>query len=204
VYDPTGDASLDIALGYIGKLGYSPQHPAIIAAQAGDFSLIRAELAINGVKGGAEMLAVAEDGYKRLSEKQKEKDSETRSYGEKACDGAANFNAVLEWGKANLDASAKAWFNASVAQGGIAAQAAIDKLAQSYLSANKFSKTPGNPAPGAGAATSFSESGPIDAATFKDETAKIRAAAAGRNYETSDQYQALKARRLAGIRAGLN
>jgi hypothetical protein len=203
VYDPTGDASLDIALSYIGKLGYSNAHPAIIAAQKGDFSLIKAELAVNGVKGGAEMLAVAEEGYKRIASAQAAKDTATRTYGEQACQGKDNFNAVLVWGKANLDDAAKNWFNASVAQGGIAAQAAIDKLAQSYLSANKFNKTPANPAPGAGSTTTFSDSGPIDSATYKDELAKLRAAAGGRDVESSDQFKALQARRLAGLRARL-
>ena len=48
-YDPTGDAGLDYALNLVGKLGYGDAHPAVIAAQKGDISLIRAELATKGV-----------------------------------------------------------------------------------------------------------------------------------------------------------
>ena len=50
-YDATGDAGLDYALNFVGKLGYGDTHPAIMAAQKGDFSLIRAELATKGVAG---------------------------------------------------------------------------------------------------------------------------------------------------------
>lgn len=203
-YDPTGDASLDIALNYIGKLGYSPNHPAMLAAQKGDFNLIKAELAVKGVAGASEMLAVAQEGYQRVAGAQKAKDAETRNYGEQLCQGKENFNAALEWGRKTLSDADKAWFNSSVSQGGIAAQAAIDKLAQSYLAANKFTKHPANAAPGAAAAAGgFADNGPIDSATYRAEIQKLRVAAGNRGYEGSDQYKALQARRTAGMRAGL-
>lgn len=205
-YDPSGDASLDIALGFIGKLGYSNAHPAVQAAMAGDWSVIKAELAVKGVQGGAEMLEIAQQGSKRLIEAAATRDKETREYAEKLCQGAENFKAVTTWAKANLPQADKDWFNASVSQGGIAAQAAIDKLTQSYLSANKFDKTPANPVSGnaASATPGFGDSGPITRAQYTEGLAALRQAAGGRDIMGSDQLKALEARRVAGMRAGLN
>ena len=69
-YEPTGDAGLDYALDFIGKLGYSDAHPAVRAAITGDFSLIRAELSTRGVQGADAVVKLAEDAHARFAAKE--------------------------------------------------------------------------------------------------------------------------------------
>lgn len=62
-YEPTGDPGLDYALGFLGKAGYTDDHPAIQSAAQGDFGLLKAELASKGITGWEQALALAERAY---------------------------------------------------------------------------------------------------------------------------------------------
>ena len=89
-YDPTGDAGLDYALNFVGKLGYGDTHPAIIAAQKGDFSLIRADLATKGVAGSDAVMALAEQAHTRFVAEDAKKSEELASFAAQAAGSAEN------------------------------------------------------------------------------------------------------------------
>lgn len=58
-YAPTGDHRIDLAMKVVGEAGILPDHPAILAVtDAGDLSLLAAELAIRGVQGGEQVIAL--------------------------------------------------------------------------------------------------------------------------------------------------
>ena len=91
-YDATGDAGLDYALNFVGKLGYGDTHPAMQAAQKGDFSLIRAELATKGVAGSDAVLALAEQAYTRFAAEDAKKAEELAGFAAQAAGSPENCN----------------------------------------------------------------------------------------------------------------
>lgn len=62
---PTGDAALDIALTFFAKQGIAENSLAMTQAQAGDFSLLKAELAAKGAAGWEQYTAIAEQAAAR-------------------------------------------------------------------------------------------------------------------------------------------
>jgi hypothetical protein len=65
VYEQTGDVGLDMALNFVGKFGIDVDNPAMAAALAGDFSLLKAELASHGAKaaGWEQYIALGEKAF---------------------------------------------------------------------------------------------------------------------------------------------
>ena len=131
-YDPTGDAGLDYALNFVGKLGYGDAHPAVIAAQKGDFSLIRAELATKGVAGSDAVLALAEQAYARFAAEDAKKSEELASFAAQAAGSADNWAVVRAWAAQEATPQEKAQVNAALSQGGLVAQGVISQLVSLY------------------------------------------------------------------------
>ena len=131
-YDPTGDAGLDYALNFVGKLGYGDTHPAILAAQKGDFSLIRAELATKGVAGSDAVLALAEQAYTRFVAEDAKKAEELAGFAAQAAGSHENWAVVRAWAAQEATPQEKAQVNAALAQGGLVAQGVISQLVALY------------------------------------------------------------------------
>ena len=104
-YDPTGDAGLDYALGYIGRLGYGTDHPAVAACRNGNFGLLKAELAGLGPKapGYAEVVALAEQAYANNLKSVGEKEAKLGEYCVSAAGSQENWRAVQSWASAKAD-----------------------------------------------------------------------------------------------------
>ena len=137
-YNKTGDPGLDMALGFIGKLGIGPDHPAIVAARQGDFSFIKAELAGRGEKaqGWEQYLSLAERAFESAQKSSQESTAKTKQIVEQAVGGADQWVAIQSWAKANAEPEERAQINSMLNQGGLAAQAAAKLLSELYNQAH--------------------------------------------------------------------
>lgn len=203
-YDPTGNASLDYALDFVGRLGYGPTHPAMLAARDGNFNLISAELAREGVRGADQVIALAKDAFAQEQAKVKQQQQELNGFAHEVAGGADNWAQVQSWASANADPNEKREINAALAAGGFQAKAAINFLVAQYAKTNTLAKAPAAVAK-AGAAASRGEdsSGVLTAQEYGAAVQQLIFANGGRDVSGTREYADLQARRLAGRRAGL-
>lgn len=200
-YDPTGDAGLDYALNFVGKLGYGDTHPAIIAAQQGDFSLIRAELATKGVAGGDAVLALAEQAYTRFAAEDAKKSEELSSFAAQAAGSADNWAVVRAWAAQEATPQEKAQVNAALSQGGLVAKGVISQLVSLYQQKHTLPKDAAAVAKPGEAGTAAPSNEPMTAKAYAQAVEALRQKLGNRT-EGSPEYSALQSQRLAARRAG--
>lgn len=203
-YDPTGNASLDYALDFVGQLGYGPAHPAILAAQDGNFHLIAAELAREGVRGADAVIALAKEAYEQEKGKVETQKQEIAKFAYEQAGGQQNWQQVQAWASANATPAEKAQINSLLASGGFAAQSAISFLVSQYSKTNTLNKAPAAVAKSnAGAARGQDTGGALSAAEYGRLVQELVYSNGGRDVSNTREYQDLQARRLQGRRAGL-
>ena len=200
-YDPTGDAGLDYALNFVGKLGYGDTHPAIIAAQKGDFSLIRAELATKGVAGSDAVLALAEQAYTRFAAEDAKKSEELAGFAAQAAGSAENWAVVRAWAAQEATPQEKAQVNAAIAQGGLVAQGVISQLVALYQQKHTLPKDAADVAKPGAVGTAAPSNEPMTAKAYAQAVEALRQKLGSRT-EDSPEYAALQSQRLAARRAG--
>ena len=200
-YDPTGDAGLDYALNFVGKLGYGDTHPAIIAAQKGDFSLIRAELATKGVAGSDAVLALAEQAYTRFAAEDAKKSEELAGFAAQAAGSAENWAVVRAWAAQEATPQEKAQVNAALSQGGLVAQGVINQLVTLYQQKHTLPKDAADVAKPGAAGTAAPSNEPMTAKAYAQAVEALRQKLGNRT-EDSPEYAALQSQRLAARRAG--
>mgnify|MGYP001105367337 CR=1 FL=1 len=200
VYEPTGDAGLDYALKFVGDLGYGDTHPAIIAAQQGNFALIKAELATKGVPGSEAVVSLAVQAYKAYAEKEAEKAKALQSFAYQAAGGEDNWSVVQAWAAANATDEEKAQVNAAIQQGGFAAEAVIRQLVALYQQQHTLAKSPAQVAqPGTGVPAP--SQGPMTAKAYSEAVENLYRQYGDRVTDTPE-YRNLQAQRLAARQAG--
>lgn len=203
-YDPTGNASLDYALSFVGELGYGPAHPAILAAQEGNFHLIAAELAREGVRGADQVIALAQQAYEQEKGKVEAQKAELTKFAYDVAGGASNWKQVQSWASSNATPQEKQQINALLASGGFAAQSAINFLVTQYSKVNTLNHAPARVAKAnAGGSRGQDVGGAISAQEYGQLVQQLIYANGGRDVSHTREYQDLQARRLAGRRAGL-
>jgi len=150
VYDTTGDPGMDMALGFVGKLGLLPTHPAMVKAAEGDFSFIKAHLASLGDKatGWEQHIALAEQSWGRNVKAAEDLNKSITTTVHKAAGGEANWSAISGWAKANADPKERETINKMLAAGPVEARAATLMLRQMYEAAGGTTVTPANPLKG--------------------------------------------------------
>ena len=200
-YDPTGDAGLDYALNFVGKLGYGDTHPAIIAAQKGDFSLIRAELATKGVAGSDAVLALAEQAYTRFAAEDAKKSEELAGFAAQAAGSAENWAVVRAWAAQEATPQEKAQVNAALSQGGLVAQGVINQLVALYQQKHTLPKDAADVAKPGAVGTAAPSNEPMTAKAYAQAVEALRQKLGNRT-EDSPEYAALQYQRLAARRAG--
>lgn len=200
-YDPTGDAGLDYALNFVGKLGYGDTHPAIMAAQKGDFSLIRAELATKGVAGSDAVLALAEQAYTRFAAEDAKKAEELAGFAAQAAGSAENWAVVRAWAAQEATPQEKAQVNAALSQGGLVAQGVISQLVALYQQKHTLPKDAAPVAKPGEAGTAAPSNEPMTAKAYAQAVEALRQKLGNRT-EDSPEYAALQSQRLAARRAG--
>ena len=129
----TGHASLDIALGWLGKQGLGETNELVqLAARTGNFDGLKAHFAQNATPGSAEMLSILESSFKDYVETQNANiEKETASQVE-FLGGPERANAVIEWASTNAEPAEKQAFNAMMDAGGFQARAALAYVSSLY------------------------------------------------------------------------
>ena len=194
-YEPTGDVGLDMALDFIGKAGISVEHPAMKAAQAGDFALLKATLAQKGVQGWEQFVALGEAAYTKVTAEQAAKEKASREAIIKEAGGEAEWQAIQKWAGVNATPEEKTQINKLLAEGGLAAKSAIKYLVDVYNKANNVVKEPLNPLANASAKVSNANA-PLSASEYSREVAALSRKLGG-SMEDSKEYASLQQRRLA-------
>lgn len=205
-YSPTGDAGLDMALDFVGKLGFAPTDPAMKAAEKGDFGLMKAKLAALGPKaqGYEAFIALAEKAHTETASKASTKLAKDVENIHGAVGGADAWKAISKWAGENATTEEKADVNAALKNGGVGAKAMALWLAEKYSKAKGTTVTPKaavkESAPAASPAAA--SSGALTAAQYSIECQKARQSL-GYKFDGSKQYADLQARRNLGKKQGL-
>jgi len=195
-YEPTGDASLDMALAFIGKHGLGPDHPAIVAAGNGDFGPVTALLAEKDVQGYAAYVALAEQGYQRMAAEQAAKAQAVQAIVTQAAGDADTWAVVQQWASANAEPHEREAVNAALEQGGIQAEAMAHFLVHQYRSATGTTYTPTASAvkPDAVRGAANPSGDALSPKDYGQAVSELRRAK-GADFERTREYQELQARR---------
>jgi len=204
VWEKTGDAGLDMALGFVGARGFGPQHPAVQAAVRGDFSLLKAELAGMGDKaiGYEAYVALAEKAYEQDKARAEAQEAMSVQAVHSAVGGEAAWAEIHQWAKANADPHERAEINAMMDAGPRQAKAAALYLKTLYENANGSVQAPASAVkPGASGHRSSTAGGPItDAREYSRLVLELEKKVGKANIQDHPEYLQLKQRRLAGRR----
>lgn len=197
VYEKTGDAGLDVALQYVGNLGFQPDSAAMQAAMKGDFSVLEAELTKLGdkAKGFEAYTALGKEAFGRRTAATKAAQEAIAKVVYDEVGGADKWAAIQAWAKENATDAERKSINAALNAGGVAARATAKELAGLF-------KRAGSPIPKAvvkadASATPPTGAAPLTADEFGRESEALYARL-GRRMQDSSEYAALKARRIAG------
>jgi len=199
-YEPTGNAGLDVALNYLGKLGISATDPAMAAAEKGDFSILRAKLASMGDKapGWEQMLKLGEESFAgikagRDAEAAKTTDAILSVFGEDKEVAGRDWAKVRDWAKANAEPAERTAVNAALAAGGIAAKAMASYLKGLYLTSPDAQRDPAPTSKVGGRAATGTDA--LSPRAYAAEVQALR----GRigTVEGTAEYATLQARRAA-------
>lgn len=190
-FEPTGDPGLDFALGFIGRAGIGHDHPAMIAAEGGDFSLLKAELGTKGIAGWEQAVALGEKAYGEAS---KANEARVEAVGKAVLEVAGqvgvDWEQAVVWAKANGSPDELAKVNELMADPFTAKMAAL-YIASNYANADGVEKVPTKAAVSTTAAPAPPVSGgPLSRAEYRAGLSKLRETM-GDSYITSPQATAL-------------
>lgn len=195
-YDPTGDAGLDVALAFVGKLGIAIDHPAMQATEQGDFSLLKAHLAAMGPKavGWEQHVALGEQSYTRTAAAAETAAKAVEATVVGVAGSAEAWSAIQLWASQNATPAEKAEINAMFDSGPVGARAAAITLREAYSKASGTVVKPASPTRDASAgAVSTDPNGPLGnreyGAAVRDLRQKL-----GNQMDRSPEYAALRAR----------
>lgn len=197
-YEPTGDPGLDMALQFIGKAGLGLSHPAMVAAVAGDFSILKATLASKGTAGWEQYVALGEAAYARTTKDTEAKAAVGREAIYKEAGGKDAWADVQRWAGENATPEEKAEINELLNKGGLAARGAVRYLMGAYATANNVEVNPRDPLANSGrqGGAPSSETGPLSSKAYSDAVNQLNIKLRGR-LDGSPEYAKLQARRAA-------
>jgi hypothetical protein len=203
-YNSTGDAALDMALGFVGKLGIGPDHPAMQAAANGDHSLLKAHLASLGdkAKGWEQYIALAEKSHADGKSAAEAKAAATAQLVHDAAGGVEAWTEIQTWAKQNAEPAERAEVNAALKAGGMQAQAMVAYLKSLYEGASGTTVKPAEAVVPAAKANTGGPGQALSAAQYALEVQALRGKM-GYSFNESPAYADLQARRLAGQRRGI-
>lgn len=194
-YAPTGDAGLDVALGFIGGLGIAGNDPAVVAAANGDFTFLKAKLAtMDNARGWQQMIALAEDAYGRAKERFNSHVAEVDKAILGVAGSAENWQAIKAWAAANATPEEKKQINAMIDAGPVQARAAATLLRDTYARAIGTTVNPANALrKNASGESPTTESKRLSRQEYAAEVRKL-SNTLGTRMESSPEYAALKRR----------
>jgi hypothetical protein len=167
----TGDAALDMAMGYFAKHGVTPDSLAMTSANTGDFSVLNAVLQEKGAEGAAAYVAIAQQAHSRKAEAEKAQEAQRTTVLHDTMGGEAGWQAVKNYVAANATPEELKEINANLNRGGLAAKATARYLKEVYergtghsLSGQPAAAAPAAPDPVATATTRASSTPPTSTA----------------------------------------
>jgi len=151
IYAPTGDAGMDIALAFVGKLGLEPNDPAMIKAGEGDFSYLEAKLAALGDKalGWQQHVELAKNSYNSAVKTAQANAATITSAVHETAGGEDAWATLQGWAKETATDAEKIQVNKMLNESPVSARAAVIMLQQLYNQAGGTTVTPANPLKGA-------------------------------------------------------
>lgn len=196
-FEPTGDVGLDMALAFIGKQGIANDHPALVAATNGDFSILKATLAQKGAAGWEQFVALGEAAYARTTAEAAKKAEVARETVYKEAGGKEEWLAVQTWASANATPAEKQEINDLLNKGGLAAKGAVKYLVDTYNRANNVVVNPRDAAGGASrGGIPAPANAPLSARDYATEVQKLNYKLGGR-LDGNPEYTKLQQRRAA-------
>lgn len=201
-YSSTGDAALDLALNFIGKRGFGPERPEMVAAAQGDFSKLESSLKALGkaAEGYEPYLAAAKGSFQARQAAQAKAAEASQAIAVQVSGSVERWNSIHAWAKKVADPHEIVQIDAALKAGGVAAEAMVSKLSTLYAQSGE-DKSPVASVVQAGAAGQEPTNGPLTATAYKQELAKLRRQY-GDRLESREEFQKLNERRLAAIRNG--
>lgn len=199
-FEPTGQAGLDYALRYLGKQGIGPDHPAVVAAQQGNWAAI--DVLTQERKLDADVLALGKAGFTELQSRQQSTVAAFQGELDKAAKdaGLADWNAVKTFAAANSNQDELKSVNAVLSKGDAAAKLLAQALIQ--RAASVPTNRDGAAAVKQGATTVPPGTGAVTAQAYRDGVTTLQRKH-GPRYTETPEFRALAQGRLAARRAGL-
>ncbi len=194
-YSPTGNAGLDVALAFVGSLGFGGETPAMQAAATGDFSILEAQLAALGdkAKGWERMVTLAKDAFEQSKSAAAAKASASEQAILSVVGGTEEWDAIKQWAAKNATPEEKAEINRLVDGGPVSARAAATLLRDTYRKATGTVVLPKNAAPNAGNTPAAADNSRLSRAEYGKEVRALYAKL-GSRMEGSQEYAALQKR----------
>lgn len=201
-YEPTGDIGLDLSLEFIGKLGIAGTHPAMVAADKGDFAMLEGLLAGLGdkAKGFEKYLNLAKQSREVTTKAAADKLAKDQSIVHDAVGGKDQWAEISKWAGMNAEPAEKEAVNAALKQGGLVAKVMAQWLSGQYAKAAGTTVTPAQVVKD-GAGGKSVGTGPMSAAEYATAVQALRQKV-GYNLDTHPEYKALQQRRSAAMAAG--
>lgn len=198
-YRDTGDTGLDVALSFIGQLGFGPEHPAVVDAIEGKFDKLEAHLGTLGAPaaGWERMVGLAKDAYARNTAATAATQGTITAAVTEVAGSAANWEAVKAWAGKTAKVDEKAVFNAMLSAGPVQARAAARELVNLYNSAGGTVVLPAAAVVDTTGGAIPNGNGALSPAAYHTAVRELRASLGGRDLDNSPAYQTLKARRQA-------
>jgi len=195
-YEETGNPALDVALGFLGGLGFAGEDPAMVAAAKGDFSVLEAKLAAMGDKarGWERMIGLAKEAFTKSEADRAASHKATEAAILSVAGSAEAWNEIKAWAGANADPAEKKAINTMIDGGPVMARAAALLLRETFSKANGTVVNPANPARDAASSASTS-SGPLSRQDYAAQVRELRNKL-GSEMEHSREYADLQ-RRIA-------
>ncbi len=200
-YEATGDASMDVAMAFIGKMGIGPDHPALLAAGQGSYGLLEATLAAMGDKavGWQQMVALGKESIERATKEAQETSQALTKATVEAAGSEAHMNTVLQWAAGVASPKEKASFNRALAADPFQAGAAMRELVRLHAAASGTTIKPKGVTAGEPGNYSAAAEGPLSKRDYAAQVDALARKHGGGNLQNLPEYQALN-RRYAGQR----
>lgn len=197
-YDPTGDATLDLVLAYVGDRGFGPERAEVKAAMQGDFEPLAKSLAALGdkAKGYQKVIVAAKAAHSQHVDGQKKLEADNLAAVTKAVGGAAQWNAIRAFAMENADAKEKQQINAAFKAGGVAAVAMAKQLAEIFEASGQSKKAPASALkPDAERSATTDSNKALSPTEYKAEIRRLTAKYGSRTQYTPEYEAANAARR---------
>lgn len=198
-FEKTGDAGLDFAIDFVSGLGITPTDPAYIAAEQGDFDLLRIKLATMGDKarGWEQVLAVAEKAHGNIAEAKAAEVATLVKTVHDAAGGEESWVELRDWAKANASPEEAKAINAMLNGSALQAKAAVGYLRSLFTASPDTSSAPAAAVPAnTGGSQASTSNGPLSPSDYKAAIQEL-SRKLGPRIDDSPEYSALKLRRQA-------